>query len=110
MADADDYGEHSHGRRMTGLIFSGALFALKLGMALGGAILGWLLAYFGYQGDAATQTPEAINGILLTFTIVPALGHFALIWVVSRCKLTEEASERIRAELEERKTAAEAQA
>lgn len=108
MADSDDYGEHKHGRRMTGLIFSGALFALKLGMALGGAVLGWLLAYFGYQGDAATQTPGAITGIVATFTVVPALGHLLVIWVMSRCKLTEERSQAIRQELDARGEAGEA--
>ena len=47
MADTVDYGELKTGRRITGLVFSGALFSLKLGMALGGALLGWLLAFYG---------------------------------------------------------------
>lgn len=100
MADTVEYGELKTERRITGLIFSGNLFALKLGMALGGAILGWMLAYFGYQSEAVSQSPETIEGILLLFTIIPAIGHVLLIGIVSRYKLNKETCASIRAELD----------
>jgi GPH family glycoside/pentoside/hexuronide:cation symporter len=106
MSDTVEYGEHQTGRRVTGLVFSGAMFSLKLGMALGGALLGWLLAYYGYRGDAEVQTPETIRGIVITFTLVPALLHLLVIPIVSRYKLTDERYDEIRRALDERAAAA----
>jgi len=106
MSDTVDYGEHKTGRRITGLVFSGALFCLKLGMALGGALLGWALAYYGYRGAAEVQTPEAIRGVVITFTLVPALFHFLVIPIASRYKLTDARCDAIRAELDRQAEAA----
>lgn len=102
MADTADYGEFKTGRRITGLVFSGALFSLKLGMALGGAMLGWLMAGFGYQSEAATQTPEAIRGIALLFTVIPAVGHVLIIGLVTRYRLGKARCTEIRAALDRR--------
>lgn len=55
IADTADYGEWKHGRRATGFIFAGIVFALKAGLGLGGAITGWLLAMYGYPDDAAIR-------------------------------------------------------
>lgn len=101
-ADTVDYGEWKTGRRITGLVFSGMLFSLKLGMALGGAIMGWLLAHYGYVGDADVQSPETIRGIALIFTVVPAIGHALLVGLVTRFKLNKARSDEIRAELDRR--------
>ena len=106
MADTVDYGEYKTERRITGLVFSGALFTLKMGMALGGAILGWLLAYYGYQQKADFQTPHAVRGIVLVFTVIPAIGHLLLIGLVARYKLDDKRCGEIRAELESRRTTA----
>ncbi|MCG8603475.1 glycoside-pentoside-hexuronide (GPH):cation symporter [bacterium] len=104
MADTVDYGELKTERRITGLIFSGALFSLKLGMALGGAIFGWLLAYFGYQGEASSQIPGTINGIVLLFTIIPAVGHLLLVGLVTRYRLDKKHCDEIRLMLDGRRT------
>ena len=39
-ADTVEYGELKEGRRITGMVFSGTFFFLKLGVAFGGAALG----------------------------------------------------------------------
>jgi GPH family glycoside/pentoside/hexuronide:cation symporter len=101
-SDTVEYGEHQSGRRITGLVFSGALFALKMGLAVGGALLGGLLWYYGYQGEAEVQTPEAIRGILIAFTLVPAVLHLLVIPIVSRYKLTDARYDEIRKALDER--------
>ena len=75
-ADTADYGEWKFGRRATGLIFSASVFAQKLGLALGSATIGWLLAYVGFAPNAA-QTPRAVHGIILLFSLLP--GTFALL-------------------------------
>jgi Na+/melibiose symporter-like transporter len=60
------------------MVFSTNLFAIKLGIAIGGASVGWILAYSGYVGGATTQTPEAITAINLLFTIIPGVMYASL--------------------------------
>jgi GPH family glycoside/pentoside/hexuronide:cation symporter len=102
IADTADYGEFLTGRRITGLTFSGALLALKFGTAVGGALLGWLLAGFGYESQAAAQSADAIWGIVALFTLAPVVGHSLLIVLVRRYRLTDARCDEIRAKLEER--------
>lgn len=70
--DVADYSEWQNKRRATGLVMAASLFALKLGLTLGGAIVGWMLAYYGFAANEA-QTPETLNGIVLLMTIYPAI-------------------------------------
>lgn len=74
MANAADYGEWKFGRRITGLSYSGNLFALKMGMAVAGAAVGFSLGLFGYQAGVTAQTPLATMGIVGLLT----LGHHYL--------------------------------
>lgn len=101
-ADTVEYGELKTGRRVTGLVFSGALFALKLGVAVGGWLIGLILTYYGYDGKAEAQSPEAIRGIVLSLTLFPAIGHFLLIPIVSFYKLNKKRCDEIRAELDQK--------
>lgn len=71
-ADTADYGEWKFGRRATGLIFSATVFAQKVGLALGSATIGWLLAYVGFTANAV-QTPRAVHGIVLLFSLLPGV-------------------------------------
>lgn len=70
--DTADYGEWKFGRRATGLIMSASLFALKLGVAIGGAITGWVLASYGFEPNQV-QSAESIQGILVLFGIYTAI-------------------------------------
>ncbi|MDQ8204789.1 MFS transporter [Pelagicoccus sp. SDUM812003] len=70
-ADVADYGEWKQGRRSTGLVFSAALFAQKLGLTIGGAMAGWFLESVGFVANAE-QTPESLMGIRILFTFFPA--------------------------------------
>lgn len=69
--DTADYGEWKYGRRATGLVMSASLFALKLGLTLGGAVVGWILGYYGFVANQE-QTLEAMEGIKLLMTLYPA--------------------------------------
>jgi GPH family glycoside/pentoside/hexuronide:cation symporter len=71
-ADVADYGEWKFGRRATGLVYSASLFALKTGTALAGFLLPWILAKYGFIPNVA-QTPTAILGITLSFSLFPAV-------------------------------------
>ncbi len=75
MSDTVDYGEWNDGKRLTGISFAGTLFVLKLGLALAGALIGWVLAGAGYQSGAATQNPATLTSIIALFTMVPAVCY-----------------------------------
>lgn len=70
-ADCSDYSESKTGNRATGLIFSASSMSQKLGWALGSAITGWLLSYFGFQANMV-QDEETIHGIKLFQSYLPA--------------------------------------
>ena len=72
-ADTADYSEWKNERRATGLVFSAATFAQKFGIALGGGMAGWLLAWFGFVANVE-QTPETLKGIRLMMSFIPGIG------------------------------------
>jgi GPH family glycoside/pentoside/hexuronide:cation symporter len=84
MSDTVDYGEWKGGKRLTGISFAGTLFVLKLGLALGGALIGWMLAGAGYQSGAATQNSATIMSIIALFTLVPAACYFLSALIAAR--------------------------
>ena len=77
MGDVADYGEWKTHRRATGTVTAGVVFALWAGLALGGAIGGWLLSAYGLVSTAAVQTVRTQTGILLTASIYAGLFFFA---------------------------------
>ncbi len=87
-ADCADYSELKTGNRATGLIFSSSSMSQKFGWAIGSAVTGWLLAYFGFQANAE-QTPEAINGIKMFLSILPAIGTVLSVIFISLYPLSE---------------------
>jgi len=69
--DAADFGEWKFGRRATALIMAASLFALKLGLTLGGAFVGWILEFHKFV-PLAEQSDLALNGIRLLMSLYPA--------------------------------------
>ncbi|HEY0211510.1 glycoside-pentoside-hexuronide (GPH):cation symporter [Acerihabitans sp.] len=102
MANAADYGEWKTGRRITGLSFSGNLFALKLGMAVAGALVGFSLGWFGYQAGSPTQNALATTGIIGLLTVGPSLSYLILYWLTRFYKLDDKTMEKIQADLAQR--------
>lgn len=98
MADTVDYGHWKTGVRITGMVYSAVVFFIKLGLALGGALAGWLLAYYGYQADIS-QSDETRQGILLSFTLYPAFGSLMVAWVMRWYILDNKTVEKIQREL-----------
>jgi len=101
-ADTADYSEWKWGRRATGLVFSAASFAQKLGWAIGGAGAGWLLAYFGYLPNVA-QSARTINGILLMMSVIPAIAAVAAVVALWFYEIDEDTVKRMGADLEARR-------
>ncbi len=77
--DAADYGEWKKGRRSTALVMAASLFALKVGVAVGGAALAWILGAYGFAANQE-QTAAGLTGIRLVTSIYPAV--FALLAMV----------------------------
>ena len=101
-ADTADFAEWKTGRRATGLVFAAAMFALKLGGAVGGWGLGVALQAFGYVANAP-QTAHAVQGIVLLMTVIPAaFGLVAAAWA-TRYGLDEATLERVERDLAERR-------
>lgn len=72
IGDTADYAEWKTGRRATGFVFAGVVFALKAGLGLGGAISGWLLAFYGYSPTTAHE-PQVLAGIRTMASVLSAL-------------------------------------
>ncbi len=104
MGDVADYGEWKNGRRATGTVTAGVVFALWAGLALGGAIAGWLLSAYGLVSEAATQTARTQTGILLTASVYAGLFFFAAAACLFLYPLTREKNQSIANELAERRT------
>ena len=102
MADVADYSEWKNYRRATGVVFSAIVFGLKAGLGFGGALAGYLLAFYGYQANVV-QTPEAINGIRLTTSIYPALCFFIAVGLLFFYKIDKKMEYTIEQELAERR-------
>jgi len=98
MADTIDYGVWQNGRRLTGLVYASIVFFIKLGLALGGAIAGWLLAYYQYQANV--ELSEATkNGILTSFTLYPAIGSVLVALIMSKYSLDNKTIKKITADI-----------
>ncbi len=101
-ADIADYSEWKTGRRATGLIFSSSSMSQKLGWTMGGAITGWLLAFWGFKANTI-QSQEAQTGIRMMLSFIPALGAFASIAFISFYTLSDSFMSKISDELIERR-------
>ncbi|HOK95004.1 MAG TPA: MFS transporter [Anaerohalosphaeraceae bacterium] len=74
--DTADYSEWKTNRRATALIMAASLFALKMGVALGGTAQAWIMAAYGYVANQP-QTPQALTGIRMVMSVYA--GIFALL-------------------------------
>ena len=101
-ADCADYSELKTGNRATGLIFSSSSMSQKFGWAIGSAVTGWLLAYFGFRANAV-QNEQAIQGIKMFLSFLPAVGTVLSVAFISLYPLSEKKMKEITEELEERR-------
>lgn len=72
-------------------VFSGLFSAAeKLAFAMGPLIAGLVLSLYGFTssiGGAAVQTPRAVTGILLLYSLVPAATQLLSLMIFSRFRL-----------------------
>lgn len=103
MGDVADYGEWKTGRRASGTVTAAVVFALWAGIALGGAIAGWLFSFYGFVSEAQAQTAQAQSGILLTASVYAGLAFFATAACLFFYPITRELNQTIAEELAERR-------
>jgi GPH family glycoside/pentoside/hexuronide:cation symporter len=103
MGDVADYGEWKTGRRASGTVTAAVVFALWAGLALGGAVAGWLLGAYGVVSEAATQTATAQSGIVLTGSLYAGLAFLAAAAFLFLYPLSAEKTRSIATELSERR-------
>ncbi|MBW4197930.1 MFS transporter [Enterobacter cloacae subsp. cloacae] len=102
MSDVDDYGDWKFGKRLTGISFAGNLFMLKMGLAVAGAIVAWILSWTGYVANQAQQNPQTLQGIIMMFSLLPMVSYFFSAWIVRYFKLSHTFLEKIKVDLAKR--------
>ena len=103
LGDAADYSEWKNNRRATGLVYSAGSFSTKFGGGIAGAIIGFVLSKYGYDGLDPVAIQGAIPGIKMLMSWIPAV--VAVIGAVTMLfyPLTKELMNKISADLEERR-------
>jgi GPH family glycoside/pentoside/hexuronide:cation symporter len=105
MGDVADYGEWKTGRRASGTVTAAVVFALWAGLALGGAIAGWLFSLYGFVSGATVQTAHAQSGILLTASVYAGLAFLATAACLFFYPINRDVNRKIADELAERRKA-----
>ncbi|MCR5395220.1 MAG: MFS transporter [Bacteroidales bacterium] len=96
------YGEYTSGKRIAGIVNALTGIFFKAGMALGGVVPGFVLAYVGYNSEVTEQTPMAEEGILWLVCVIPAMLLGLAMWIISKYELTDEKIDEINREIEKR--------
>lgn len=98
IPEAVDYGHAKLGKRVSGLAYGGISFAQKAGMGVAGAVVGYLLDFFGYL-PYGVQTEFALLGLALMLTVIPGVFHTIMGGLMFRYKITDEYYEGIKTKL-----------
>ena len=82
VPDVVEYGNWKFGVRSEGLISSAQSIGSKIGIGLGSALTGWILAGVGYDPTAAAQTQSVINAIKFDYTWLGAIISVVIFIIV----------------------------
>lgn len=104
VADVADYSEWKNNRRATAIVFSAMLFGLKAGLAVGGSLVAGILAAYGYDPLLTVQNDGAINGVLMTMSIYPALTFFIAVGALLFYEINKEKEDMLERELRARRS------
>jgi len=92
VADVADFSEWKNSRRATAIVFSAIMVGLKIGLAVGGSLVGRILAIYNYDPDLTAQSPGAVHGILMSVSVyasIPFLACVGLLFFYGIDKATE---------------------
>lgn len=97
------YGEHTTGKRISGIVNALTGIFYKAGMALGGFVPGIVLALVGFDKDnQVTQSAFAEQGILWLVAVIPAILLILAMFIISKYELEDDVIDKINKEIEER--------
>lgn len=102
FADVADYHEWKFNQRATGLVTAGIMFAIKLGVAIGGFLGLYILGRYGYE-KGVEITPEIQDGIKFLFSVIPAVFILICGVLLFLYPINENLLEEIELDLNERK-------
>jgi GPH family glycoside/pentoside/hexuronide:cation symporter len=96
------YGEYKSGRRIAGIVNALTGIFYKAGMALGGAVPGFVLDFVNFDEKAAVQTAFTEQGILWLVAVIPALLLILSMFIISKYELEDDVIDKINREIEAR--------
>ena len=100
------FGEYVTGRRISGIVNALTGIFFKAGMALGGVVPGFVLAFVGFdEKSTATQSPLVEQGILWLVAVIPALLLMLAMFIISKYELEDDVIDEINREIEARQAA-----
>lgn len=103
LGDAADYSEWKNNRRATGLVYSAGSFSTKFGGGIAGAIIGFVLSKYGYDGLDPAAIQGAIPGIKMLMSWIPAVVAVIGAVTMTFYPLSKKMMDKISVELEERR-------
>ncbi len=105
LGDAADFSEWKNGRRATGLIYSAGSFATKFGGGIAGAIIGFVLGAYNYDGQDTQAIQGAFQGMIDLMSWIPSIVALIGALAMFIYPLTSDKMEEITMELTRRRGA-----
>lgn len=68
-----EYNEWKFGKRLVGMSNSASSFGAKIGLGLGGAMIGWILSLGNYDGNLLVQPGSALTSIIALSIWIPGI-------------------------------------
>jgi glycoside/pentoside/hexuronide:cation symporter, GPH family len=102
-ADVCDLDELNTGMRREGVFGAVYWWMVKFGFAIAGMGGGLIMKLVGFDQSVTVQTPETLTGLRIAYILVPIAGTLISMAVMWKYDLTEERSQEIRKQIEERK-------
>lgn len=102
IADVADYSEWKTGRRATGFVYAGIVFALKAGLGIGGALANGIIGGYGYVANAG-QSALALQGIRLSATLFSAVPFALAVACLLAYPITRDVNRRLATDLAARR-------
>lgn len=97
------FGEYTTGKRISGIVNALTGIFFKAGMALGGVVPGFVLAFVGFdEKNTVSQTPFVEQGILWLVAVIPAILLALAMFIISKYELEDDVIDKINREIEER--------
>ena len=97
------YGEHTTGKRISGIVNALTGIFFKAGMALGGVVPGFVLSLVEFdEKNTVSQSALAEQGILWLVAVIPAILLLLAMFIISKYELEDHVIDKINLEIEER--------